>query len=107
MAFFIIGLLMIWLGSPTQLEMTGSVCSIAGFIWGVVWAATERITSPITREIGQMREELRQMGEGIREDFRRMREDFRQMREDFLKELARTREDLLKPLNEIRDLLKR
>jgi len=41
MAFFIIGLLMIWLGSPTQLEMTGSVCSIAGFIWGVVWGGWE------------------------------------------------------------------
>ena len=60
MAFFIIGLLMIWLGSPTQLEMTGSVCSIAGFIWGVVWAAV----SPVTQEIRQMREDLlRALGE--------------------------------------------
>jgi hypothetical protein len=40
--------------------MTGSVCSIAGFIWGVVWVAV----SPVTQEIRQMREDLlRALGE--------------------------------------------
>jgi hypothetical protein len=48
---------MIWLGSLTQLEMTDSVRSIAGFIEGVARATTERIT-PIPREIRPMREDL-------------------------------------------------
>jgi hypothetical protein len=42
-----------------------------------------------------------------REELRQMRGKFRQMRGGIMRELGRTGEDLLKPLGEIRDLLKR
>jgi hypothetical protein len=46
--FFIIGILMILLGSPPQLELLGSVCSI-----GFMWAIAEKVTSPV---VGILRE---------------------------------------------------
>jgi hypothetical protein len=51
---FIVGLLMIWLGSPTQLEMTGSVCSIAGFMWMIA----EKIASPIAKLLESIHRDL-------------------------------------------------
>jgi len=54
--FFIIGILMILLGSPPQLELLGSVCSIAGFMWAIA----ERVTPPV---VGILRELHKSMGE--------------------------------------------
>jgi uncharacterized membrane protein len=47
--FFIIGILMILLGSPPQLELLGSVCPIAGFMWAIA----EKVSSPV---VGILRE---------------------------------------------------
>jgi hypothetical protein len=66
--FFIIGILMILLGSPTQFELLGSVCSIAGFMWAVA----EKVTSPV---VGTLHE-LHRSVEALHQDFQALRQDF-------------------------------
>jgi hypothetical protein len=52
--FFIIGILMILLGSPPQLELLGSVCSIAGFMWAIA----EKVTSPVVGILRELHDDL-------------------------------------------------
>ena len=61
LALFILGIVLIIIGSPAKVELIGSLCSIGGLIWVVV----ERGFTNIRREMRDMRQEMREGFEGL------------------------------------------
>jgi len=82
--FFIIGILMILLGSPPQLELLGSVCSIAGFMWAVA----ERIASPVVGILHELHESMRALRQEFHDGFASLYKDH----QEILKALQRRSE---------------
>jgi hypothetical protein len=85
MIFFIIGILMILLGSPPQLELLGSVCSI-----GFMWAVAERIASPVVGILHELHESMR----ALHQDFQNLRQDLH----DGYASLHKDHQEILKAL---------
>lgn len=79
---FILGLIIIWLGSPTQVEFTGALCSIGGLFLTIALALIGASDKLIKEGFDRVNKGFERMDKGFErmdEHFERMDRRFEQM----------------------------